>query len=117
MREALVRVCRWWDELPANLRQDIEGSGAVPGAIAGARSALSAPAQGDGQRWQTMDIAPHDGTEILGLNDDGIYCVIHWGKHNHVPIYGWIRPVELYGEEVDGFEPLLWHPIKKIHHD
>lgn len=34
-----------------------------------------------------------------------------YGKHNHVPIYGWIRPVELYGEEVDGFDAILWQPL------
>lgn len=36
----LHRVVEWWDGLPPNLRQDIEGSGAEPGCIAAARRAL-----------------------------------------------------------------------------
>lgn len=31
---ALDGVLQWWDGLPPNLRQDIEGSGAKPGCIA-----------------------------------------------------------------------------------
>lgn len=37
---ALRHVIDWWDSLPPSLRQDIEGSGNEPGAIAIARKAL-----------------------------------------------------------------------------
>ena len=62
---------------------------------------------------EDMDAAPRDGTEILAVNDEGIIQVIRWSKHNHVPIYGWIRQIELYGEEVDGFDPVAWLPLPK----
>lgn len=61
--------------------------------------------------WLPIEDAPKDGTEILLIDDDGIRVVGRWGKHNHVPIYGWIRPIELYGEEVDGFDPVGWRPL------
>jgi hypothetical protein len=38
---ALHAVMQWWEELPPNLRQDIEGSGREPWAIVKARRALS----------------------------------------------------------------------------
>lgn len=41
-RAALYWVVEWWDSLPPNLQQDIEGSGNEPGAIALARKALVA---------------------------------------------------------------------------
>lgn len=34
-------VVEWWSGLPSNLRQDIEGSGYEPGAIARCRAALA----------------------------------------------------------------------------
>lgn len=45
---ALRLVIEWWDGLPPNLRQDIEGSGKEPGAIAAARSALPYAPSGAG---------------------------------------------------------------------
>ena len=38
--DALRGIIEWWDNLPPNLRQDIEGSGREPAAIARARKAL-----------------------------------------------------------------------------
>lgn len=61
--------------------------------------------------WQPIETAPKDGTEILGRSEDGIRCVIRWSKHNHVPIYGFVRQIELYGEEVDGFDAIHWMPL------
>lgn len=61
--------------------------------------------------WQPIETAPKDGTEILGWTEDAGRVICRWGKHNHVPIYGWIRQIELYGEEVDGFDPELWTPL------
>lgn len=64
------------------------------------------------QGWQDISSAPKDGTEVIGYDaDDKIRCIIRWGKHNHVPLYGWIYQVELYGEEVDGFDPTHWQPL------
>ena len=37
----LEAVVKWWKELPPNLRQDIEGGGAVPGAIKRAQKIVS----------------------------------------------------------------------------
>jgi hypothetical protein len=34
---ALRDLVEWWESLPATLRQDIEGSGAMPGCIARAK--------------------------------------------------------------------------------
>ena len=63
--------------------------------------------------WRSIKSAPRDGTEVLLLDvGDGTRVVGRWGKHNHVPIYGWIRQVELYGEEVDGFDCAShWMPL------
>lgn len=61
--------------------------------------------------WRDIGTAPRDGTEILGVDDDGIRCVIRWSKHNHVPIFGWVRQIELYGEEVDAFDAVKWSPL------
>jgi hypothetical protein len=61
--------------------------------------------------WQDLGTAPRDGTEIIAVDDDGIIQVVRWGKHNHVPLYGWIRQIELYGEEVDGFDAINWMPL------
>ena len=61
--------------------------------------------------WRDIETAPRDGTELLLINDDGIQVVGRWSKHNHVPLYGWIRQIELYGEEVDGFDPTHWQPL------
>ena len=38
---ALEAVAEWWNALPPTLRQDIEGSGAVPGCIANVSAALA----------------------------------------------------------------------------
>lgn len=65
--------------------------------------------KGDG--WQDIASAPKEGTQILAYDDDDIICVIRWGKHNHIPLFGWIRQVELYGEEVDGFDAIGWQPL------
>ncbi len=40
LREAATAGLMWWDGLPLSLRQDLEGSGAVPGWVAKARAAL-----------------------------------------------------------------------------
>lgn len=63
------------------------------------------------REWQPMVTAPRDGTEILGVSAEGIRCVVRWCKYNHIPLYGWVRQVELYGEEVDGFDPVKWMPL------
>lgn len=41
---ALGEIVSWWQSLPSRLRQDIEGSGAEPGAIAKARRLTTPPA-------------------------------------------------------------------------
>lgn len=65
-------------------------------------------------KWQLIGSAPKDGTEIVIHNDDdGTTVVGRWGKHNHVPLFGWIRQIELHGEEVDGFSPTHWMPLPK----
>jgi hypothetical protein len=62
--------------------------------------------------WQPIETAPKDGTELLLCSDDGTRVVGRWMKHNHIPISGWCRPIELYGEEVDGFGPVVaWMPL------
>lgn len=64
----------------------------------------AAAAAGDFVKWLPIEGAPKD-RELLLVDEDGARTVGRWGKHNHVPLYGWIRDVELYGEEVDGFDP------------
>ena len=62
--------------------------------------------------WRPIGTALRDGSQLLLHNTNTKVTVIgQWGKHNHVPIFGWIRPVELYGEEVDGFDPTHWMPL------
>lgn len=63
------------------------------------------------QQWMPIETAPKDGTEIIGWTEDAGRVICNWGKHNHVPLYGWIHRLELYGEEVDGFDPVLWRPL------
>ena len=62
-------------------------------------------------KWQPIETAPKDGVAKLLIDADEVQVVGWYGKHNHVPIYGWIRPIELYGEEVDGFDPTHWMPL------
>lgn len=62
--------------------------------------------------WQPIETAPRDGTQIIMFNAmDNVAVIGSWSKHNHVPVWGWIRPVEIYGEEVDGFIPTHWMPL------
>jgi hypothetical protein len=77
-------------------------------ALAAAPASTAAPVVPE---WQSIKTAPKDGTEIIGWADDAGRVICRWGKHNHVPLYGWIRRIELYGEEVDGFDPALWMPL------
>lgn len=74
-----------------------------------APASTAAPVVPEG--WQPIATAPTDGTEIIGWTEDAGRVICKWGKHNHVPLYGWIRRIELYGEEVDGFDPVLWMPL------
>lgn len=77
-----------------------------------AKAAIAAMAEqkaSDG--WRDIASAPKDGTEILAVDDQGTRCVIRWCKHNHIPFGGWIRQIELYGEEVDGFDAVKWQPL------
>lgn len=64
-----------------------------------------------GSAWRPMSEAPKDGTELLLIDDEGTRVVGRWSKHNHVPLYGWVRQIELYGEEVDGFDAVRWMPL------
>ena len=78
-------------------------------------AALRANAAPQGGWWIPITAAPDiwkDGRELL-LYDavEKITVVGQWGKHNHVPLYGWIRHIELYGEEVDGFSPTYAMPL------
>lgn len=43
MRECLASIINWWEGLPNDLRQDVEGSGAEPGCIVRARRLWYAP--------------------------------------------------------------------------
>jgi hypothetical protein len=72
--------------------------------------ARATPKHGEAAGWQDIETAPKD-QEILLCDAEGVRVVGRWGKHNHVPLYGWIRQVELYGEEVDGFDAVLWAPL------
>ena len=71
-------------------------------------AAQAVVAENERRAWRPIGEATEqdkDGQELLGINDEGIRQVIRWSKHNHVPIWGWVRQIELYGEEVDSFEP------------
>lgn len=41
LRKVICDVVEWWYDLPPNLRQDIEGSGAIPGAIMRAQKSVT----------------------------------------------------------------------------
>jgi len=54
LRFVVNKVLEWWDGLPPKLRQDIEGSGFDPGAIAPARSpAYSAKEKVPPHEWRS----------------------------------------------------------------
>lgn len=55
--------------------------------------------------WEFISRARKDGTLYLLLdNRSGVKVIGWWGKHNHVPIYGWVTSTEPYGEEVESFD-------------
>lgn len=63
--------------------------------------------------WLPIETAPQDGTAIL-VWDPGVETMLiaSWGKHNHVPLYGWVYGADVIGgEEVDGCEPSHWMPL------
>ena len=62
--------------------------------------------------WWPIKGAPKDGTSLLLYDSaENVSVVGRWGKHNHIPLYGWIWQIELYGEECDGFDATHFRPL------
>lgn len=100
---ALLREARAYIEI--HFRTSWDGLDLRDALLARIDAALAEP------QWRPIETAPKDGTQLLLVSEDGVQVVGYWGKHNHVPLYGWLRPVELYGEEVDGLDPTHWMPL------
>ncbi len=66
----------------------------------------------DPMAWRSIASAPKDGTRIWGKDASRRVRLTQWGKHNHVPLYGWIRQLakDRGTEEVEGWAPLEWQP-------
>ena len=63
--------------------------------------------------WQPISTAPKDGTPVLVWDSGCEAMLIAWfGKHSHVPLYGWVYGADVIGgEEVDSCEPTYWMPL------
>jgi Protein of unknown function (DUF551) len=68
-------------------------------------------------RWQPIETAPKDGTQVLGWlpeseEHSATMEIVFYGKHNHVPLYGWLYRGDRIGrEEVEGCQPTHWMPL------
>lgn len=70
--------------------------------------------------WYLIESAPKDKELVLycpaspdcdseGHNE--FITVGCWGKHNHVPLYGWVRWERIGDEEVSEIHPTHWQPL------
>jgi hypothetical protein len=66
--------------------------------------------------WRLIETAPK-GQWVLGWlpamdGGAGMVLPVFWGKHNHVPLYGWIYHADtLDGENVEQCDPTHWQPL------
>lgn len=64
--------------------------------------------------WYPIIQAPRDGSRLLLRDKRGNLFVGFFGKHNHVPLYGWVMSTEFDGEEVEGVDPIFYCPIPPV---
>lgn len=63
------------------------------------------------QEWRSIESAPRDGTPILALRGGDVE-VLYWGKASHIPMFGWLSPVDGVEDKTYRFpEPTLWLPL------
>lgn len=61
-------------------------------------------------QWQPIETAPN-GSLLLHDAASGVTAIGFFGKHNHVPIFGWVYQTEFYDGELDGLRPTHWMPL------
>lgn len=96
---ALRGIVEWWESLPPNLRQDIEGSGREPAAIVSARKALPYAATAG---WQPIETAPDNGDFILGYQEGRIQETVAWDRE---------RKFWMNGYDDKPCHPTHWKPL------
>lgn len=92
----VMSILDWWDDLPAKLRQDIEGSGNEPGCIGRARRFLKTK-----DAVTALDRGDEPRTTLRLFREFVMRNATQWklGANHHHPM--WLRVVEALGDEND----------------
>jgi len=66
-------------------------------------------------KWQPIETAPRDGTDIIVWDGD-IVTITTWGKTAHVPLYGWLQVAWADPQDVDLMypQPTHWMPRPEL---